>query len=116
VFFAAGAREVHLPIAGSQPLRTCEDANAFERRPLAARHVDLSAYHPLGTCRMGVDPARSVVDASHRCHDVASLYVCDGSVMPGSLGVNPQMTIMAMALRAAEGIAREVEAAYARAA
>ena len=35
-------------------------------------------------------------------HDVEALYVCDGSAVPSSLGVNPQMTIMAMALRAAE--------------
>lgn len=116
VFLAAGAREVHLPIAGSQPLRAVDETHAFERAPLAARHVDLTAYHPLGTCRMGADPTRSVVDAEHRTHDVPALYVVDGSVMPGSLGVNPQMTIMAMALRAADGIARHVEAAYARAA
>jgi choline dehydrogenase-like flavoprotein len=116
VFFAAGAREVHLPTTGSQPLRSVDQTHAFERAPLAARHVDLTAYHPLGTCRMGVDPSRSVVDAEHRTHDVPALYVVDGSVMPSSLGVNPQLTIMAMALRAADGIARHVEAAYARAA
>lgn len=116
VFFAAGAREVHVPIAGAEPLRSAEQSHAFEQAPLAARHVDLSAYHPLGTCRMGTDPRSSVVDPAHRVHDVEALYVCDGSVMPGSLGVNPQLTIMAMALRAAEGIARHVETAYARAA
>jgi len=116
VFFAAGAREVHVPIYGSEPLRSVEEAHALERAPLAARHVDLSAYHPLGTCRMGMDPRASVVGPSYRCHDVESLYVCDGSVMPGSLGVNPQLTIMAMALRAAEHVARDVEAAYQRAA
>jgi choline dehydrogenase-like flavoprotein len=116
VFFAAGAREVHLPITGKEPLRAADEVVDFERAPLSARHVDLTAYHPLGTCRMGTDPRASVVDPNHRCHDVPALYVCDGSVMPGSLGVNPQLTIMALALRAADGIAREVEAAYARAA
>ncbi|MBL8956455.1 MAG: GMC family oxidoreductase [Myxococcaceae bacterium] len=116
VFFAAGAREVHLPVAGLAPLKSADDAHAFERAPLKARHVDLTAYHPLGTCRMGDDPRSSVVAPSHRCHDLEGLYVCDGSVMPGSLGVNPQLTIMAFALRAAEHVARDVEAAYQRAA
>ncbi len=116
VYFAAGAREVHLPVAGVGPLRSAEEAHAFERAPLSARHVDLTAYHPLGTCRMGMDPRASVVSPSYRCHDVESLFVCDGSVMPGSLGVNPQLTIMAFALRAAEFVARDVEAAYQRAA
>jgi choline dehydrogenase-like flavoprotein len=116
VFFAAGAREVHLPIAGSDPLRSLDDVGAFEKRALAARHVDVTAYHPLGTCRMGPDPKSSVIGSDHQAHDVDGLFICDGSVMPSSLGVNPQMTIMAMSLRAAEAIAKHVEAAYARAA
>jgi choline dehydrogenase-like flavoprotein len=109
VYFAAGAREVHLPVPGSAPLRSVDEVARFERAPLAARQVDLTAYHPLGTCRMGVDPATSVVDASHQVHEVPGLFLCDGSVMPSSLGVNPQLTIMAMALRAAEQIAARVQ-------
>jgi choline dehydrogenase-like flavoprotein len=57
---------------------------------------------------MGVDPKHSVVGRDHQVHGVPNLYLCDGSVMPTSLGVNPQMTIMAMALRAAEQIAERV--------
>ncbi|MEO7993933.1 MAG: GMC family oxidoreductase, partial [bacterium] len=41
-----------------------------------------SAYHVLGTCRMGTDPQSSVVDADCRSHDIPNLYVCDGSVFP----------------------------------
>jgi choline dehydrogenase-like flavoprotein len=114
VFMAAGAHEVHLPIAGRAPLRTLDDVTAFEHAPLAARHVDLTAYHPLGTCRMGTDGFSSVVDDTHETHDVHNLFICDGSTIPGSLGVNPQVTIMAMALRAAEFVTRRVERIYAR--
>jgi choline dehydrogenase-like flavoprotein len=109
VFFAAGAREVRVPVAGVAPLHGPDDVGRLERRALAARHVELTAYHPLGTARMGSDPLRSVVDSTHETHDVHNLYVCDGSSVPGSLGVNPQMTIMAMALRAAEFIDRRLE-------
>jgi choline dehydrogenase-like flavoprotein len=50
---------------------------------------------------MGRNPRTSVVDLSHEVHDVRGLYVVDGSTVPGPLGVNPQLTIMAMATRAA---------------
>jgi choline dehydrogenase-like flavoprotein len=54
---------------------------------------------------MGVDPRSSVVDAGHQVHDIPGLYVVDGAAVPTSLGVNPQITIMALATRAAEQIA-----------
>jgi len=66
------------------------------------------SYHPLGTCQMGHDPKTSVVGLDHETHDVKGLYVVDGSTVPGALGVNPQLTIMAMATRAAEGIAAKL--------
>jgi choline dehydrogenase-like flavoprotein len=60
--------------------------------------------HLLGTCRMGTDPASSVVDADHRTHDVSNLFICDGSSMVTSGRGQPTMTIMALAFRAAERI------------
>ncbi len=115
VFFAAGAREVHLPVWGFPRLQSLADVDRLERADIAARHVDLSAYHPLGTARMGVDPFKSVVDADHEAHDVHNLYICDGSAVPSSLGVNPMMTIIAMSLRASEGVHRRLERLSARA-
>ncbi|MFZ5446188.1 MAG: GMC family oxidoreductase N-terminal domain-containing protein [Myxococcota bacterium] len=109
VYFAGGATEVQLPIMGHTRFRSLRDVEAFEASSIAARHVDLTAYHPLGTAKMGVDPLRSVVDGTHETHDVTSLFICDGSAVPSSLGVNPQLTIMAMSLRAAEFVHRRVE-------
>ncbi len=54
---------------------------------------------------MGNDPATSVVDASHRAHDVPNLFICDGSSFVTSGRGQPTMTIMALAFRAAEHIA-----------
>ncbi|HEV7733544.1 MAG TPA: GMC family oxidoreductase [Candidatus Binatia bacterium] len=64
-----------------------------------------SSSHVLGTLRMGTDPATSVVDAGGRFHDVDNLWACDGSVFPTSSGYNPTLTIIAVALRIAHGIA-----------
>jgi choline dehydrogenase-like flavoprotein len=64
-----------------------------------------SPMHLLGTCRMGNDPASSVVDKFHRSHDVPNLFICDGSSLVTSGRGQPTMTIQALAFRAGEHIA-----------
>jgi choline dehydrogenase-like flavoprotein len=54
---------------------------------------------------MGDDPATSVVNAFCKSHDVPNLYICDTSVFVTGSGVNPTLTAMAIATRAAEQIA-----------
>ncbi|MET1081965.1 MAG: GMC family oxidoreductase [Burkholderiales bacterium] len=61
----------------------------------------------LGTCKMGLDPATSVVDPWGRCHDVANLFIYDGSIWPTSSGMNPTATIAALALRCAEHLVEQ---------
>ncbi len=102
IYFAAGAREVHVPLAGVPVLRDGDlgPLQALEGR-VRPRHVNAMAFHPLGTARMGEDPRTSVVDGDLAVHGVQGLHVSDGSVVPSSLGVNPQMTIMALAVRLA---------------
>ena len=79
----------------------------FEQRASRYRAGDivLSSFHPLGTARMGRDASSSVIDQNHQLHDCAGLYIVDGAAVPTALGVNPQITIMALATRAAEKIA-----------
>lgn len=60
--------------------------------------------HLGGTCRMGDDPRSSVIDADCRSWDIPNLWVCDGSVFPTVGGVNPSLTIQAIALRTADRI------------
>jgi choline dehydrogenase-like flavoprotein len=63
--------------------------------------------HQAGTCRMGNDPATSVVDRHCRVHDVDNLFVVDGSVHVTNGGFNPVLTIMAIAFWASDYITRE---------
>jgi len=65
--------------------------------------VQESRYaHLVGGCRMGSDPETSVVDRFGRSHDVANLFVCDGSVFPTQGSANPGLTIQALAARTAD--------------
>lgn len=62
----------------------------------------LATTHMQGSCRMGTDPATSVVDANCQSHEVKRLYVGDSSLHARTLSVNPSLTIMALATRLAE--------------
>ncbi len=72
------------------------------------------AFHPLGTARAGADPAQAVVDPDLQVHDVRGLYVADGSAVPSSPQVNPQVTIMALAVRLGRALAGSRPGAFAR--
>jgi len=90
LFAAAGAREIYLPLApGITPER--------------ARRGDLKllGFHPLGSARAHADPGHGVVDGDLALHQTHGIHIADGSVVPSSLGVNPQITIMALATRLA---------------
>ena len=66
-----------------------------------------TGWHILGTCKMGTDPATSVVNPWGRCHDVPNLFIYDGSIWPTSSGMNPTATIAALALRCAEHLVEQ---------
>jgi len=108
VFLAAGAKRVYPMIPGMEELSTLDEVRQLRAMSLAPSAFDMTAYHPLGTCRIGTDPETSVVGPDFETHEVERLFVADGSVVPSALGVNPQMTIMSMALRAAEIIDRRL--------
>lgn len=105
VMLAAGAREVVTGLPGVKPLT---DVAAIDR---AVAHTDrrglhLSAYHPTGTARLGRDPRWSPVDPEGRLRGTRGVYVADGAAVPTCPEVNPQVTIMALALGVARRIAR----------
>ncbi len=107
VFLAAGAAKVSTGIL-SKPWVTCEDdVKDLERlaSKLKANGLIWTAYHPQGTCRMSEDPKKGVIDSYCRSHDIRNLFICDGSMFPESVHVNPQISIMAFASRCADYIA-----------
>jgi choline dehydrogenase-like flavoprotein len=62
------------------------------------------SFHQMGTAAMGRDPSQSVVDERGEAHEVRGLYVADASTFPASSGVNPMITIMAIADHVARAI------------
>jgi choline dehydrogenase-like flavoprotein len=60
------------------------------------------SFHQMGTCRMGRDPRASVVDDAGQLHSLRDLYVADGSLFPTASGVNPMLTIAALAHHVAD--------------
>ncbi|MCC6623116.1 MAG: GMC family oxidoreductase [Deltaproteobacteria bacterium] len=100
IFFSAGALECYLPVLGLAPV-TPDTIGGVPLERLHGSRFECTSQHPMGTCRMGADPGRSVIDGDGRPWDTEGLWVADGSIVPTSLGVNPQVTIMAMALRVA---------------
>jgi choline dehydrogenase-like flavoprotein len=105
LYLAAGAEEAWLPVHGVGPVRSKRD---LERLPEALDPTRLSllyAVHLFGGAGMGGSREQSVCRPDGRVWDVQGLYVCDASSLPSNTGVNPQITILANALRIADGAA-----------
>lgn len=99
ILFAAGATEVFSGVGlGEQWARSEAEALAELTDDVPEEQMHVYASHPMGTCKMGRDARSSVVSARGETHDVPGLWIADASIFPSSLGVNPQMTVMAMGL------------------
>ena len=105
-FLAAGAEEVWLPLDGAAPLQSERELDALGERSLRQRDLfSLYAVHLFGGAAMGGSPAQGFCNVEGEAWNVDGLYVVDAAGLPGNTGANPQITIMANALRIAEGIA-----------
>jgi len=101
VFLAAGATAVFTGVRGLSPITERGGLEALKRMSIAPGQLSPVGFHPMGTCRMGRDPASSVVGPWGEAHGVRGLYIADASIFPSCLGVNPQISIMAFATRTA---------------
>jgi choline dehydrogenase-like flavoprotein len=95
--FSAGPNERRLTAHAERTMRAIWEAAGAQDMWAFRRHA-----HLLGTCRMGEHAASAVVDRNGRSFEVPNLFIADGSIFPSALSVNPALTIMALALRAAD--------------
>ena len=108
---AAGAREIFTSQAAYVAYRPGQRGGVdgfmdeVDRHGYGPGQMGYVSFHQMGSCRMGTDPATSVIGPDHQAHTVKGLFVADGSAFPSASGVNPMITIMAMAHRASRFIA-----------
>ena len=103
VMLAAGANDVELG-GGAPAVRSEAELEAAMQR-LDVRRLRLAGFHPSGTAAAGSDPARHPVDPEGRLRGIDGVWVADGSILPSCPGVNPQVSIMAMAAGVGEAAA-----------
>lgn len=105
---AAGALEVFTGQSREVRWKQGEDFEEFLGRVEAASYEpnDVACFtaHQMGSCRMGTDPASSVADGRGELHDTKGVWIGDGSAFPTAPGVNPMVTIMALAHRTSAGL------------
>jgi choline dehydrogenase-like flavoprotein len=106
--FAADAERVHTvhtPPLSSGPGGVDELATEIQRRGVSENRLGLFSAHQMGTCAMGTSPQSSVADPEGKVWGVHGLWVCDASAFPTASGVNPMLSVMALAMRTAEHMA-----------
>jgi choline dehydrogenase-like flavoprotein len=108
---AAGAYRIgtlHTPFV---QWREGEDFGAFvqqiQDRGVVPNRIGLFSAHQMGTCNIGADRKRSVADPTGKVWGFEGLYVADASALPNGPGVNPMLTVMALARRTAQLAAEE---------
>ncbi len=109
--FALGAEQVILPFFNQPVAHSVDDLQKIPELQKSPSTLELFTPHLMGTARMGSRPEYSVVDLSGEVWDLPGCYVADASLFPTAIGVNPQITIMALAKR----VARRVDLARAAA-
>ncbi len=102
ILLAAGAVEVEIG-AGRPPARTQAEVDE-QIAGLDARSMHLAAFHPTGTAAAGSDPARHPCEPDGRLRGIDGVWVADGSIVPSCPTVNPQISIMSLAI----GVGRQV--------
>lgn len=96
IYFAAGALDVHSGLMGQPPVSSLEALDA-QLAKVPTERMSVYASHPMSTNRMSARREDGVTKPDGETWDVPNLVVADASVFPTSLGVNPQMTVMACA-------------------
>ena len=109
VQFAAGARSVLTLHESAREVGSWREAKArIESLPLKAALARVVSAHVMGGAAMSRDETAGVVNQHGRHWYLANLTIIDGSVFPTSIGANPQISVYAFSLRAAEALAQRM--------
>jgi cholesterol oxidase len=100
----------YIPLANEVARRVADKIDGYPMSTLNEVLLDIpTTAHILGGCVIGPDASKGAIDSQHRVFGYEGLYVCDGSMIPANLGVNPSLTITAMTERAMSLIPEESE-------
>jgi len=100
--FELGAEMVVLPFTNQHIAYRRDELDKIDELQKDVNTLELFTVHLMGTARMGSDAASSVVNLNGEVWDLPGCYVADASLFPTAIGVNPQVTIMALATRIAQ--------------
>jgi choline dehydrogenase-like flavoprotein len=104
VFLAAGASRVALPFAHALPVSSEADLAQIDALKVDPAAIALISAHPQGTCRMGPDPAKSVVGMDLKVHGAENLWVMDASIFPTTSSTHTMVPVMSYAWLAAHEV------------
>lgn len=124
IAYISGAKEIHTSNTEIPPFVRTKDADAeeginnaefqewikaFRRKGLQPEKTTFASAHQMGTCRMGTNPKKSVVDPNGKVWGTDGLYVADASIFPSASGVNPMLTNMAITDWMSQNLAQEIK-------
>jgi len=102
---AAGAQRVLTLHDDPVEIRSEADMPRIDERPIRPGSLSVFTAHQMGGCAMGEDPSRSIVSSRGLMHQLSNVWICDGSVFPTGLGVNPMLSIYGLSSLFADAIA-----------
>lgn len=105
VLFASGARRVYIPASQRLVIENERQIDSvIDSLKNESARYRYTSFHPQGTCRMGADPAQSVVNTKGESHDVKNLYIADASILPTSHGYPTSLSVYALSTYIADQI------------
>jgi choline dehydrogenase-like flavoprotein len=105
---AAGARKVVTLHYDPVVIESERDLGKLDAAPYGPLQLRVVSAHAMGGCPLGKEASSSVLDPHFRFHDLDNLFVVDGSALPTSLGVNPQLTLFGLARWASQHVAAAI--------
>jgi choline dehydrogenase-like flavoprotein len=104
LLFEAGAKRIVLPFGGIGDACSVDDARKILQTKIPRSAIEVVTVHMMGTARMGGSRANAVTNEFGQVYDADRLFVCDASLFPSPIGVNPCETIQALSTRNAAHI------------